>query len=145
MRQINKSEPQEFNDFLRKKKPASWNETSDIRPFLRDHILKNEQNHQCAYTELHLKSSESAHCHIDHFKTQSLFPTLFDDYFNLFVASKDEDFGAKHKDKVISSVSAYKLLLSPLNENLHSFFSYNLRTGEMIGLTEESKTDSIYV
>lgn len=139
MLQIVKSDPSFFNQKIRQHKPKNWDETQPFRAELRKHIWEVEQNHQCAYTELYLKSSNREDSHIDHFRTQNLFPKDFDKYDNLFVAGKQEDFGAKYKDKNLSDRKQYDLLLSPLSANLNNQFKYDRNTGEILGENENAK------
>jgi uncharacterized protein (TIGR02646 family) len=114
VRQINKIDSTFFDQKVKHHKPKNWDEVQPFRAELRGYIL-DEQNHQCAYTELYITNENPKHCHIDHFKKRQLFPDLFDDYNNLFVATNNEDFGAKYKDKELKDKAAYDLLLNPLS------------------------------
>jgi uncharacterized protein (TIGR02646 family) len=144
VRQINKIDSTFFDHNVKHHKPKNWDETKPFRAELREHILVNEQNHQCAYTELYINSASPNECHIDHFKKRQLFPDLFDDYNNLFVATNNEDFGAKYKDKGLKDKAAYDLLLSPLSVRA-TYFTYDKATGEMEGNSlEASRTIEVF-
>lgn len=138
MRQIIKSEPAEFSDFIRRERPTEWNDIAPIRENIRAHMLENEQNDQCAYTEIRIEKGKS-YSHIDHFRKQSIFPALKFSYSNLFTAHLAEDFGAKHKDDVVRSSSDYDNLLSPLAPDLSDHFTFDVATGEIETSTIQGK------
>ena len=111
MKRINKKEPVFFSEFIRKKKPVEWDEVScaigkDIRTYIlsgskpeskKEQNNFSEQNFQCAYTETDIEP-KSASSHIDHFRKQSIFPSLKFSWSNLLVSTNNESFGAKYKD-----------------------------------------------
>lgn len=124
MKRINKQEPAFFKEFVRKKNPADWSETKEISFSLREHILANEQNYQCAYTEIDvLPDSHSSH--IDHFRKRCMFPNLTFEYANLFTCSINESYGAKFKDKIVKEAD-YAELINPSKENPTDYFEYTL-------------------
>ncbi len=139
MRQINKSEPEFFTDFIRDASPQNWDDFT-IGYELREHMLRNEQNWQCAYTELSINQNNNS-SHIDHFKRKHslLFPQLMFDYSNLFTACQFEGFGAKYKDRKVKTINDYNDLLSPLTQDLASHFEYNIDTGEIEGKTPKAR------
>ncbi len=94
----------------------------------REQALK-EQLEECAYTGLWLGDGTKQTIHIDHFKKKAIYPELTFDWNNLFVAAKDLDCGADHKDKRIScprvsSDKIYDNILSPLERHLSDYFWY---------------------
>ena len=68
MKKVSKEEPAFFSEHIAKEKPKNWNEliTKGVGIDIREYILKNEQNYQCAYTEVRINSDISS-SHIDHF------------------------------------------------------------------------------
>ena len=86
----------------------------------------SEQCNECAYTEIPLPDK---HQHIDHFRKKAIYQDLTFDWNNLFAAVKDKRFGADFKDGIINGNNhkqLYSTLLSPIEENIESFFSYSL-------------------
>ena len=137
MKRINKSTPDFYNDYLRKNSPKEWNTLSqDIGQQIRDYILDEEQNNQCAYTEIALGSSTKS-SHIDHFKKRALFPKDTFKWENLVVSCNSEEYGAKHKDKEIK-LTDYQNLINPTIENPSDFFHYSF-TGKV---EEKGQTDA---
>lgn len=131
-----KTEPGFYSDFIRNYNPVQWRELSrEIGLELRNHMLEEEQNWQCAYTEVRLNPDDS---HIDHFKKQDYFPQYTFSYDNLFAAHNSEDWGAKCKDKKIKK-DLYDTILSPLSEEIKNAFSFNFANGEILGETEKAK------
>ena len=113
MKEIIKEKPNFYKEFILNKKPKRWSELSiKIGRKTKEHILNNEQNNQCAYTEKRINLENS---HIDHFikqnfiKQASIKGNIFD-WNNLLVSSNTEYYGAKYKDKTIK-VSDYENLI----------------------------------
>lgn len=129
MRKINKEAPiSSFSEFVTKERPNTWNELhekgKDVFEETRYHILVEEQNCLCGYTELLI--TDDKECHIDHFKKRSMFPTETFNWNNLIVASNDERFGAKYKDNVSGiQKSNYSTLLNPVFDSVEDYFYYN--------------------
>ncbi len=97
MKQITKTEPQIYGDFITQNSPPEWGDVSKAIGYdLRMHLLIKEQNYQCAYTELRVEPEDT---HIDHFRKQSLFQRLKFDWNNLLASCNSEAYGAKYKDK----------------------------------------------
>ena len=118
MKQIIKgSIPDFFSKFVTHNTLHTWDETVSVRQELRAHILA-EQDNCCAYTEIHLDGNND--CHIDHFQTRNLFPEKTFDYYNMVVSCNAEEYGAKSKDKYITSKSDYDDLINPVEDNLLS-------------------------
>ncbi len=129
MKQISKQEPQLYQDFIRQNLPTKWNDVSlSIGYELRMHILMEEQNYQCAYTEIRIEPEDS---HIDHFRKQSLFPNMRFDWNNLLVSGNSEVYGAKCKDKKLKKPEDYQFLINPVIDNPKDYFSYSL-TGDIL-------------
>jgi len=98
-------------------------------------MLKEEQNSQCAYTEIHLGPENS---HIDHFRKQSLFPKLIFEWNNLLTSCNNEYYGAKFKDKNIRKKEDYQYLLNPIEDESQRCFKYSM-TGEILTDEENRK------
>ena len=134
MKKVSKKEPAFFSDFIAKEKPNEWKELINkelgedkgLGEKIREYILQNEQNHQCAYTEISIDSHKLS-SHIDHFKKQSLYNDSIIDWNNLFVSTNNLDYGAKYKDSQISgkNIGIYELLLNPAIDNPLDFFYYS--------------------
>ncbi len=134
MKKVSKKEPAFFSDFIAKEKPNEWKELINkelgedkgLGEKIREYILQNEQNHQCAYTEISIDSHKLS-SHIDHFKKRSLFNNSIFDWNNLFVSTNNLDYGAKYKDSQISgkSIGIYELLLNPAIDNPLDYFYYS--------------------
>ncbi len=138
MKQIIKSEPKEFTRFVVKNNPKTWNNLSKkIGNQLRVYMLENEQNFQCAYTEIHI-NTDGLESHIDHFQKQSLYPKLIFEWTNLFVACNCEYYGAKFKDKIIKEVD-YQYVINPAKINPANHFNYSV-TGEILSKDDFGKT-----
>jgi uncharacterized protein (TIGR02646 family) len=139
VRHINKQEPDFYTKFISSEKPKNWDDFS-IGVELRRYMLENEQNSQCAYTELRLNETNRS-SHIDHFKRKhsSLYPQLTFDYNNLFTADISNDYGARHKDAFVKSRADYTNLLNPLSPDIQESFTYNLSNGEIEGRTENAQ------
>lgn len=129
MKDITKTEPAFYTEFVKKNNPVHWDDIAPIREQLREHMLSNEQNNLCAYTELSLQSNNSS-SHVDHFKRQGLFPTERFNYTNLFTADKHPEYGAAHKDKTVVQAE-YSNLLHPCLDNLEGRFKYQEGSGEI--------------
>ena len=138
MKQRNKIEPVFYSDFIRSNKPVEWNDIGQIRPDIRTYMLISEQNCQCAYTEIDIEDDSS---HIDHFKKQSMFPTLKFAWTNLFTSTNSEYFGAKYKDNKYKIQQAdYQDLINPSVDSPSDFFDFAF-TGEI--LVKEKNKNSI--
>lgn len=101
-----------------------------------------EQASVCAYTELPL-DTEKMTVHLDHYRKKSIYQELRFDWRNLFAAIKDNRFGADYKDNRVSGENeqqVYAVILSPLTENLESYFHY-ATNGEIepsMGLSDDN-------
>lgn len=145
MQSIDKREPAFFADFVRRENPTDWRDLSQaIGVACRTYMLSgqlpdgssvvpSEQNFQCAYTGIRVEVENS---HIDHFRKQSLFPTLRFDWSNLFVSTNAKNYGATPKDKAIRNASDNDLLIHPAVENPAAFF-YHTFTGEIFPLSSD--------
>ena len=125
MRKIDKGAPIEsFSKFVRTHPHARWEDAKDMRPVWRKYMLNCEQHGMSGYTEEPLKQENS---HIDHFRKQSLFNTLVFDWNNFIVDGVDETYGAKFKDKCVTSREDNdRLLINPVIEDVRRFFKYEL-------------------
>lgn len=94
---------------------------------MRTHMLMEEQNFQCAYTEIRLEPEQS---HIDHFKKKSLYPKLTFHWNNLLTSSNYDFYGARFKDKHIKKAH-YQNFINPVIENPQQYFTYSF-TGEIL-------------
>lgn len=127
MLKINKGEPiPEFVSWVKKNKTTNWEDLPATISFnVRSHILKNEQDDLCGYTELPLTMDNS---HIDHFRKRNGmgFEKLTFDWNNFIVASIDDDFGAKYKDGRKSKLTKedYNIIFNPVECGMDSFVQY---------------------
>ena len=139
MRHIDKQEPEFYTQFIKSNKPKHWDDFS-IGAELRKHMLDNEQNWQCAYTEIRINEKRKP-SHIDHFKRKhgSLYPELIFDYNNLFTADSSDDYGARYKDNEVKTKDDYNDLLNPTDLVISKSFKYNLSNGEIEGITDKAK------
>ncbi len=148
MKRIHKQAPAFFSDFVKKQKPTIWADIAPIREDIRTYMLlglsnnentdkHNEQNYQCAYTEVDIEP-ESDKSHVDHFRKQSLFPKLIFDWDNLFACCNSDNYGARYKDQHIKAAD-YDLLINPALDEPSAYFQYSF-TGEI--LPKSNKKDS---
>ncbi len=99
MRKINKAEPSFYSDYIKKKSPKVWKDLESIlKNDIREYQLINEQNFQCAYTEILIDDASEQYCHVEHFKKRDLFPKETFNWNNLFTCCNSEKYGAKYKD-----------------------------------------------
>ena len=128
MKKINKSEPVFYQNYISGNKPQTWKQLSfDIGFDMRTYMLMEEQNFQCAYTEIRLEPEQS---HIDHFKKKSLYPNLTFQWNNLLTSSNYDFYGARFKDKHIKKAH-YQNIINPVIENPQQYFTYSF-TGEIL-------------
>ncbi|MDM8549756.1 retron system putative HNH endonuclease [Desulfobacterales bacterium HSG2] len=102
---------------------------------VREYMLKEEQNFQCAYTEIHIDPENS---HVDHFRKQSLFPKSVFEWNNLLASCNNEYYGAKFKDNNIKRKEDYQCLVNPVKEDPRRYFKYSI-TGDMLANEENGK------
>lgn len=101
-------------------------------------MLNCEQHGMSGYTEEPLKQENS---HIDHFRQKSLFNTLVFDWNNFIVDGVDETYGAKFKDKYVTSREDNDRLINPVIEDVRRFFKYELNGNISVAL-ELSPSDA---
>jgi len=143
MKKINKSEPRFFRSFIEKNKPVNWDGINEIRSNLRKHILKTEQNFQCAYCEFNI-SSDNTRSHIDHFKRKHFFPELTFEYDNLLVSCNNPNHCASYKDSSVNSKDVYVNLIDPVCEDPADHFEYYI-SGKLVSKNEKAKfTEKIF-
>ena len=136
MRKIEKKEaPAFYTKYLTKNKHKTWKDIDPIRKELRNHIL-GEQKNCCAYTETRISNLDN--CHIDHFKTRNLFPEYTFDYSNLLVSCNNENYGAKHKDKLVKEKDDYKNLINPAEECADAYIEYTI-TGSVEAINKNQR------
>ena len=136
MKKINKIEPDFYQNYISANKPDTWKQVSfDIGFDMRTYMLMEEQNFQCAYTEIRLEPEQS---HIDHFKKKSLYPNLTFHWNNLLTSSNYDFYGARFKDKHIKK-EHYQNIINPVVENPQQYFSYSF-TGEILVDPKNEKT-----
>ena len=137
MKKINKSEPKFFRDFIKRNKPKNWDGLHEIKPDLREHILKSEQAFQCAYCELAITSNNTK-SHIDHFKRKHFFPELTFAYNNLLVSCNNPNHCASIKDSKVNSKDYYKNLINPVDDEPSEYFDYQI-SGKLISKNKKAK------
>lgn len=138
MRKINKGEPiPEFQKWVNENKTTNWDDLPpDVSSKVRFHIMTNEQNNLCGYTELPITMEKS---HIDHFRKRNGmgFESLTFDWNNFIIASIDDGFGAKYKDSRKSKLTKddYALIFNPIECGMDDFVEYDT-DGKMYPLDE---------
>lgn len=124
MRKLDKGAPiLSFTEFVSKHHPTKWEEAKDVSHLWREYILDYEQHWLSGYTEEPIRLDNS---HIDHFRKQSLFNSLVFDWRNFIVDSKNETYGAKHKDGVVQTREDNEKLVNPAVEDASRYFKYEL-------------------
>lgn len=127
MIQIAKTPYPEFIDFVQNNNPQNWDAIEvAVRKNTRKYILEEEQENQCAYTELPLEY-EKNNSHIEHLKRKdgAFFPEQTFEWSNLFVSCNSSDFGGKYKDETYlkgKTRADNALILNPALENPADFF-----------------------
>ncbi len=124
MKKIDKKEPRFYDEYIKSVKPETWSEMRDIKYRIRQYMLRQEQNQQCAYSEIRV-NPDSNFSHIDHFLKQEWFKDSIFDYNNLFTSCNSEFFAAKHKDKTIGPKD-YENLINPTIEDPNDYFEYTM-------------------
>ncbi|SCD20200.1 TIGR02646 family protein [Proteiniphilum saccharofermentans] len=116
MRHIEKkNSPEVFQDFILKNSPAVWDDIHKSQLRIYEDIcevLLKEQNNLCGYTELPLNNK-----HIDHYHKRVLYPEKCFCWDNLIMATLDDDFGARYKDKQINRKEIYNEIFNPVVDN----------------------------
>lgn len=141
MRHIQRGEPlADFQRFVEKEQPDDWTEDfvkafHGLYEICRNTLLE-EQGGISGYTELPLEKD----IHIDHFRKRSLYPKQVFDWRNLVVDEKDKAYGAACKDKMVQGCKDYDLLINPIMEDPHAFFTYQ-ENGNMIPRMSLSRED----
>lgn len=146
MRRLKKGQPLvAFTEWCANNAAATWKDFSggnqSLSQEVRLHILCEEQDELCGYTELPI--NDPFNCHIDHYRKTNLFVSLTFEWNNFIVATMDDDFGARYKD-MRSGIKAteYQLVLCPITDHVESYFEYTL-TGDIIpkrqGLNDSEK------
>ena len=136
MKKINKSEPNFYKEFATQNKPRSYGELSEkIGYDVREYMLREEQNFQCAYTEIRLDPENS---HVDHFRKQGLFSESVFEWNNLLTSCNNEYYGARCKDRRIKKKEDYQYLMNPVEDDPEEYFNYSI-TGDILA-DEETGT-----
>lgn len=136
MKKINKTEPDFYKAFIAENSPQSWKDLrKKIGYAVREYMLKEEQNLQCAYTEVYLDPDSS---HVDHFKKQSLFPKSVFEWDNLLTSCKNECYGPKFKDRKIRKKEDYQDLIDPVAEDPQKYFNCSM-TGDILADEDDKK------
>ena len=128
MRKINKMQPiASFHRFVRANPTANWSDFHKIGKEIfwevRDHILLQEQDFLCGYTEVPIDDSDS---HLDHFVKRDFAPNRIFDWNNLIASCNYEYFGAKFKDNTFRiKRTDYALIFNPVEDDVQRYFYYN--------------------
>ncbi len=140
MKKINKTKPPPilFTNFIKKHKPKNWEDCIEITVELRNLMLNEEQNCQCAYCESAI-TSDNSKSHIDHYKRKAghLFPELEFKYDNLLVSCKKPHHCAIHKDDNIKK-GDYDNLINPVTDNPDKHFDYSI-TGDILAKDKKAE------
>jgi uncharacterized protein (TIGR02646 family) len=129
MRKIDKTKPiGPFQRFVRTNPTANWRDfhelAKDVYFETREHILLEEQNCLCGYTELPIE--EVNDCHLDHYVKRDFAPNRTFDWNNLIASCNDDDFGAKYKDNTSKiRVADYTSIFNPVEDDVQQYFYYN--------------------
>lgn len=130
MLKINKKEePEFFSKFKKKEKPKNWGDFDfRLKNELKEYMLENEQKigkeKYCPYCELKILLENSQ---IEHLKPKDKFPESFSNYENFIVGCVDKKTCGQAKGNKWD-----RLFINPVMENPQEYFSYRLRTGEII-------------
>ena len=132
MRRINKGVP--FDDFVKyldKHKPSKWEDINgDLKSNMRFHMLVNEQDCLCGYSEIPL-DAENTSSHIDHFVKRDYDHSKIFDWDNLVVSAIDEDYGGKYKDNTYKiKQNEYAQIFNPTKDDMGQYIEY-LRDGRI--------------
>ena len=132
-----KDEPEFFSEFKKKEKPKDWKDLDfEIKRKLKKYMLDNEQRidnkSYCPYCEIILFSEnidlkEDKECHIEHIKPKSKFGNLTFDYRNFLTSCSDKNTCGQSKGNKWDN-----LFINPVAENPEKYFSYKVRTGEIV-------------
>lgn len=144
MRKTDKGAPiVSFTEFVRTHRPVKWEDAKDVSRVWREYILEYEQHRLSGYTEEPLRLDDS---HIDHFRKQSLFNALIFNWDNYIVDKKNDTYGARYKDKVVSTIAENEKLINPAAEDASRFFKYGLngRIEVADGLGESEKDRAVF-
>ena len=144
MKKINKTEPDFYKEYIKKNKPSCFEDFNNygIRSEMRQYMLSNEQNHQCAYTEVNINADNS---HIDHFKKQEFILqgkfkglNVFS-WENLLTSCNTESFGGKYKDNTYKiKFEDYNSIVNPVLDETSNYFKYNIY-GEIIPINDKAQ------
>ena len=144
MRKIDKGAPiASFSDFVRTHQPTMWEDATGVSRVWREYILECEQHRLSGYTEEPLRLDDA---HIDHFRKQSLFNNLIFCWDNFIVDKKNDTYGARCKDRSVTTKADNERLINPAVEDASHFFKYGLngRIEVAEGLCEKEKARASY-
>ncbi len=126
MRHINKNQaPPKFSESVKRKLPKQWEELhQQDKDIYREacEALLEEQNNMCGYTEIYFRDNVKRH--IDHYIKRDIDNRKTFDWNNLIYATRDSEFGACHKDKVIKKVD-YMDIFNPITDYPEEYFEYS--------------------
>ena len=104
---------------------------NDLKDQIKKVMLFDEQKGLCGYTELPLTITIDS-SHFDHFRKRNGImgqkQTLQLEWTNLIIASVDEDFGAKYKDKHIivnKTYDDYTIIYNPVEDGMDKDVDYD--------------------
>lgn len=144
MRKIDKGVPlASFSEFVRTHRPVKWEDAKDVSRVWREYILEYEQHRLSGYTEEPLSLDDA---HIDHFRKQSLFNTLIFNWNNYIVDKNNDTYGARFKDKIVTTKADNERLINPAAEDASRFYKYGLngRIEVADGLSEPEKDRAVF-
>ena len=129
MRKINKTAPiTSFQRFVSANPTANWRTfhelAKDVYQESRDHILLEEQNCLCGYTEMPIEDITDSH--LDHYVKRDFAASKTFDWNNLIASCNHDDFGAKYKDNTSKiKPTDYALIFNPVEDPVEQYFYYN--------------------
>lgn len=131
MFKIDKKEaPEFFKKFKIQNNPCNWNDYNfKIKKTLKEYMLEYEQNYYCPYCELEINVEDSQ---IEHIKPKDIFPELLHEYSNYLVGCQNSKTCGHYKSNQWS-----EKFIDPTLENPEDYFSYDIKTGEIISKENE--------
>ena len=127
---------------MRTHQPTMWEDAKDVSRLWREYILEYEQHRLSGYTEEPLRLDDA---HIDHFRKQSLFNNLIFCWDNFIVDKKNDTYGARCKDRIVTTKADNERLINPAVEDASHFFKYGLNGRIEVAETTIPKESSLWI
>lgn len=146
MRKINKGAPfDDFSQYIKRYKPSKWEDINgELKSEMRFHMLLNEQECLCGYSEIILEA-ENTSSHIDHFVKQDHDHNKIFDWNNFIISTIDEDYGGKYKDNTYKiRKNEYAQIFNPVIEDMSQYIEY-LGDGSIVPKSDIQDSDNAKV